>query len=129
MQTDFSFQFNRDGLIPAIAQESTGAPGEPKGRILMMAWMNQESLDKTLETGFMHYWSRSRKKLWFKGESSGHVQKVKRWFADCDADVLLFEIEQQGAACHTGYESCFFQEFGLDGTQLPIREEKVSEAS
>ena len=129
MQTDFSFQFNRDGLIPAIAQESTGELGAPKGRILMMAWMNQESLDKTLETGFMHYWSRSRKKLWFKGESSGHVQKVKRWFADCDADVLLFEIEQEGAACHTGFESCFFQEFGLDGNALPVREEKISEAS
>lgn len=129
MDTPFPFKFNSDGLIPAIAQEATGESGVPKGRILMVAWMNAESLQKTIETGKMHYWSRSRKKLWFKGESSGHVQTVKRWFADCDADVLLFEIEQEGAACHTGYASCFFQEYDLTGKLLPIQEAKVSEPS
>ncbi len=114
-------KYNSDGLIPAIVQESTS--GEfPSGRVLMMAWMNAESLSKTLETGVMHYWSRSRKKLWLKGESSGNTQKVVRWFADCDADTLLFEVEQQGGACHTGYRTCFFQELDQTGTPLEVRE-------
>jgi len=115
-----SFKFNPDGLIPAIIQDAN-APG----RVLMMAWMNQTSIEQTLATGFMHFWSRSRKKYWLKGESSGHTQKVKRWFIDCDGDTLLFEVEQTGGACHTGYQSCFFQEMDLSGNPISISETKV----
>ncbi|CAN5690088.1 phosphoribosyl-AMP cyclohydrolase [soil metagenome] len=122
MELDFKFQ--SDGLIPVIVQQASGGTS-PTGRILMFAWMNRESLQKTLESGLMHYWSRSRKKLWLKGETSGHTQKVLRWFGDCDKDVLLFEIEQKGGACHTGYESCFFQEYTMAGELAPIAEEKM----
>ena len=108
-----------DGLIPAIVQDAKSH------RVLMMAWMNEASLKATLETGLMNYWSRSRQKFWIKGETSGHTQKVVRWSVDCDADTLLFEVEQTGGACHTGYESCFFQNFDLSGAALPINEAKV----
>ena len=93
-----------NGLVPAIAQDASS------GRVLNLAWMNREALARTVETGEVHYWSRSRSKLWHKGESSGHVQKVKSVRLDCDADVVLLEVEQEGGiACHTGRESCFFQ--------------------
>lgn len=93
------------GLVPAIAQE-TGS-----GKILMMAWMNRESLALTRETGHAVYWSRSRGKLWHKGEESGHQQVVKAIRMDCDADVILLEVEQRGGiACHTGRHNCFFRE-------------------
>jgi phosphoribosyl-AMP cyclohydrolase len=121
---ELNFKFTADGLIPVIAQEASEGDS-PRGRILMFAWMNRESLEKTLETGLMHYWSRSRKKLWLKGETSGHTQKVKRWYADCDQDVLLFEIEQVGGACHTGYRSCFYQEYDKTAQALPVAEKKV----
>jgi phosphoribosyl-AMP cyclohydrolase len=117
MQTQL--KYNSDGLIPAIVQDAA------TGRVLMMAWMNESSLGSTLETGLMHYWSRSRKKFWLKGETSGHTQKVVRWFKDCDADTLLFQVEQVGGACHTGFESCFFQELDRAGEPRPIAEEKV----
>ncbi len=120
---DFDFKFTEDGLIPVIVQEAAGGT-HPAGRVLMFAWMNRESLAKTLETRLMTYWSRSRGKLWLKGETSGHTQKVVRWFVDCDRDVLLFEVEQTSGACHTGYESCFFQELDFDAAPLPIREKK-----
>lgn len=95
-----------DGLIPVVTQE-TGS-----GRVLTVAWVNREALQLTAATGEVHYWSRSRKKLWHKGEESGHVQKVKSIRLDCDTDVLLFEVEQVGGiACHTGRHSCFFHEF------------------
>jgi phosphoribosyl-AMP cyclohydrolase len=113
------FKYNADGLIPAIVQDAASH------RVLMMAWMNAASLARTLETGFMHYWSRSRQKEWLKGESSGHTQRVLRWFADCDRDTLLFEVEQKGGACHTGYESCFFQRLDESGMPMPITEQKV----
>ena len=120
---ELDFKFSSDGLIPAIVQQASN--GEvPFGRVLMLAWMNREALEKSLQTGLMHYWSRSRKKLWLKGETSGHKQKISRWFADCDRDVLLFEVEQTGGACHTGYLSCFFQEFDRGGVPLPIRDQK-----
>jgi phosphoribosyl-AMP cyclohydrolase len=123
---ELDFKFTSDGLIPAIVQEASG--GEtPTGRVLMFAWLNRESLQKTLETGLMHYWSRSRRKLWLKGETSGHLQRVVRWFVDCDRDVLLFEVEQTVGACHTGYKSCFFQELDRQGRPLPIKEAKVAE--
>ena len=92
-----------DGLIPAIAQDATS------GRVLMVAWMNREALKRTAECGEAVYWSRSRKKLWHKGEESGHVQTVKEIRLDCDGDVILLQVEQRGGiACHTGRESCFF---------------------
>ncbi|HEY3899117.1 MAG TPA: phosphoribosyl-AMP cyclohydrolase [Chthoniobacter sp.] len=111
--------YNADGLIPAIVQDVQSH------RVLMMAWMNETSLRESLETGLMHYWSRSRKKYWLKGETSGHTQKIVRWAADCDADTLLFEVEQTGGACHTGYESCFFQSYSMDGTPEEIAESKL----
>lgn len=116
-----NFNYDDRGLIPAIVQESPAAGG----RVLMMAWMNEESLRSSIETGFMHYWSRSRKKLWKKGESSGHTQKILRWFIDCDRDTLLFEVEQIGGACHTGFASCFYTELDRDGRDLPAREVQI----
>lgn len=94
--------FNKDGLIPAIAQDAAG------GEVLMMAWMNRESLARTLETGRVTYWSRSRQTLWTKGETSGHTQKLVDLRVDCDRDCLLLRIEQTGPACHTGRRSCFY---------------------
>ena len=120
---EFQFKFTSDGLIPVIVQESTGAD-RPNGRVLMFAWMNHESLENTLKTGLMTYWSRSRQKLWLKGETSGHTQRVVRWFVDCDKDVLLFEVEQTTGACHTGYESCFFQELDRSAQSLEVKESK-----
>lgn len=103
----------QDGLVPAVAQE-TGS-----GRVLTVAWMNREALGKTAQTGEAHYWSRSRRKLWHKGEESGHVQKVKAIRLDCDEDVILLEVEQAGGiACHTGRHSCFFRR--LDGTEWVV---------
>lgn len=92
-----------DGLVPAIAQDAAS------GRVLMVAWMNREALKRTVELNEAVYWSRSRKKLWHKGEESGHIQRVKEIRVDCDQDVILLQIEQQGGiACHTGRESCFY---------------------
>ena len=99
--------FNADGLVPAIVQE------EGTGRILMMAWMNDESLAQTLETGRTWFWSRSRQEYWCKGETSGDRQYVREAYYDCDGDTLLFVVEQEGkGACHTGEYSCFFRRFG-----------------
>lgn len=96
--------FDAQGLIPAIAQDAAS------GRILMFAWMNEESLRETVDTGVAVYWSRSRAKLWRKGESSGHTQHVREIRLDCDNDVILLQVEQIGdIACHTGRESCFYQ--------------------
>lgn len=104
-----------DGLVPVIAQEAR------TGKVLMVAWMNREALKQTAETGEAHYWSRSRKKLWRKGEQSGHVQKVKEIRLDCDDDVILLKVEQTGGiACHTGRHNCFFQK--LDNGQWIITE-------
>jgi phosphoribosyl-AMP cyclohydrolase len=125
---EFDFKFTSEGLIPVIVQESTGND-RPAGRVLMFAWMNRESLAMTLERGMMTDWSRSRKKLWLKGETRWHTQRVVRWYVDCDKDVLLFEVEQTTGACHTGYESCFFQEMDRDGTPVPVRENKLFDDS
>ncbi len=104
---DEQIKFDERGLICAIAQD------HKSGRVLMQAYMNAEALEKTLETGFAHYYSRSRQRLWKKGETSGHVQKVLSAAFDCDRDCLLMQVEQTGAACHTGNRSCFFrQEYG-----------------
>ena len=95
--------WSEDGLVPAIAQDAVN------GRVLMVAWMNREALKRTVSSGEAIYWSRSRKKLWKKGEESGHIQRVREIRLDCDGDVVLLQIEQQGGiACHTGRTSCFF---------------------
>ena len=99
-----SVNWNADGMVPAIAQDAAS------GRILMMAWMNREALRLTSEKMEAVYWSRSRRKLWHKGETSGHVQRVREIRLDCDADVIVLQVEQCGGiACHTGRESCFYQ--------------------
>src|SRR4051812_45119111 len=99
--------YNADGLVPAIVQEGAG------GQVLMMAWMNEDSLRKTLETGRTWFWSRSRKEYWCKGETSGDRQYVREAFYDCDGDTLLFIVDQEGrGACHTGERSCFYRKLG-----------------
>ena len=95
--------FNAEGLVPAIAQDADN------GEILMMAWMNRETLRETLETGRAVYWSRSRKARWRKGDSSGHIQELIELRLDCDGDALLLMVRQTGPACHTGARSCFFR--------------------
>lgn len=106
-------KYDEKGLIPAIAQDYK------TDEVLMLAYMNAESLAKTLETGRAHYYSRSRQKLWLKGETSGHYQKVKSLSIDCDGDTILLKVEQTGAACHTGYRSCFYRktEVGTDASR------------
>lgn len=105
-------RFDKEGLIPAIAQDAEG------GQVLMVAYMNAEALRKTLESGFAHYYSRSRRRLWKKGEESGHLQRVKEIRLDCDGDALLLRVEQEGVACHLGYRTCFFRRVGetLEGS-------------
>jgi phosphoribosyl-AMP cyclohydrolase len=100
-----------DGLLPAIAQDAS------TGDVLMLAWMNAESLAQTLATGEAVYYSRSRGRLWRKGEVSGHVQRVLAVLVDCDADAILLKVEQQGAACHEGFRSCFFRQLSPQGVQ------------
>jgi phosphoribosyl-AMP cyclohydrolase len=95
--------FDASGLVPAIAQDAKS------GEVLMMAWMNAESLNRTLSSGDVVYWSRSRKKLWRKGETSGHTQRLVEAYVDCDGDTLLLKVEQKGPACHTGAPTCFFR--------------------
>lgn len=105
-------KWDADGLVPAIAQDAAS------GRVLMMAWMNRAALEETAASGRAVYWSRSRGKLWRKGEESGHVQTVKDIRLDCDADVILLSVEQAGGiACHTGRESCFFLRLDQDHWQ------------
>ena len=96
-------KFDSKGLIPAIIEDAK------THEVLMMAWMNREAVEKTLATQKAHFYSRSRRKMWLKGESSGHFQKVKRLALDCDGDTLLVSVEQKGGACHTGYRSCFYR--------------------
>jgi phosphoribosyl-AMP cyclohydrolase len=96
-------KFNADGLVPAIAQSAAS------GAVLMLAWMNRATLEETLRTGRVTYWSRSRAKVWRKGESSGHTQHLVEASIDCDGDTLLLKVDQIGPACHTGAPSCFFR--------------------
>ena len=103
-------KFHDGGLIPVIVQDATSRD------VLMMAYANEEAVRLTGSTGFAHYYSRSRKKLWKKGEESGHFQKVVRVLVDCDEDCLIYEVEQTGAACHTGYRTCFYRT--LEGTTI-----------
>ena len=117
--SDFITQlaFNEDGLIPAIAQQ------HDTGEVLMMAWMNEESIRETLSNNRVCYWSRSRKGLWRKGESSGQVQMLKGFRVDCDADTLLLEVDQTGPACHTGRRTCFYRV--VDGETLKTDSEPL----
>jgi len=100
--------FNADGLVPVIAQRAQ------TGEVLMFAWMSRETLEETLTTGHVTYWSRSRKKVWRKGEESGHTQRLVEAWIDCDGDVLLLKVDQIGPACHTGAPSCFFRQTRID---------------
>ena len=111
-----NLKFNSEGLIPAIIQEQS------TGRVLMMAWMNEDSLKKTVETNKTWFWSRSRQKYWMKGESSGHTQDIKDISFDCAGDTLLIRVEQEGAACHEGYKSCFFRSVKDVGESVEISE-------
>ncbi|WP_165250255.1 phosphoribosyl-AMP cyclohydrolase [Paludisphaera soli] len=101
--------WNADGLVAAIVQDAETR------EVLMMAWMDEAALLKTLETGLGHFYSRSRRRQWLKGESSGHVQHVESIHVDCDADVVLLKVRQVGGACHEGYRSCFFRRLAEDG--------------
>lgn len=102
MTEDLERYFAKGELIPAVVQEAS------TGQVLMLAYMNQESLKRTLESGYTWFWSRSRQTLWNKGATSGHLQKVVAMYSDCDNDTLLVQVEQTGAACHTGHHSCFY---------------------
>ena len=111
-----ALRFGSDGLIPAVAQQ------HDSGEVLMLAWMNRDAVTETLKTGRVCYWSRSRKQLWRKGESSGHVQRLVELRVDCDGDALLVRVDQSGVACHTGTRSCFFRAArggGLSEIQQP----------
>jgi phosphoribosyl-AMP cyclohydrolase len=103
---DLASRLDSGELIPAIAQNASD------NKVLMLAWMNKESLDLTIKTGFATYWSRSRKELWKKGETSGNLQKIEKIYFDCDSDAILLKVIQTGPACHTGEESCFHNELG-----------------
>jgi phosphoribosyl-AMP cyclohydrolase len=116
-----NLKFDSTGLIPAIIQDAA------TGELLMMAWMNRDSLAKTIETGKTHFFSRSRNKLWVKGETSGHIQHVKSIAVDCDEDVLLIKVEQVGAACHEGFYSCFFREYQRGGKDWKLIGKKIFE--
>ena len=107
-----TLKYNADGLIPAIAQQ------HDTHEVLMMAWMNRESIEETLQTGRVCYWSRSRNKFWRKGESSGQMQVLKELRIDCDADTILLLVDQTGPACHTGRRSCFYHK--VEGDQVII---------
>jgi len=110
-------KYDANGLVAAVMQDYEN------GEVLMVAYMNSESLKTTLETGKAHFWSRSRQKFWMKGESSGHTQEIKEVFIDCDGDCILFKIKQNVAACHTGFRSCFYRKW--DGEKLIETSEKL----
>lgn len=113
-----NFDKTKDGLLPAIVQDYQ------TNEVLMLAYINKQAWEKTLETGKAHYWSRSRNQLWLKGETSGHVQNIQVILVDCDGDTIIYKVEQLGgAACHTGHRSCFYRQ--LDGDDLVTKEEKV----
>ena len=116
--TSLNFQKSPDGLLPAVVQDWQS------GEVLMLAYINEKAWEQTLATGKAHYWSRSRKSLWLKGESSGHVQLIRDILVDCDEDTVIYVVEQLGgAACHTGHRSCFYRR--LQGEELVVVGEKV----
>jgi phosphoribosyl-AMP cyclohydrolase len=107
------------GLVPAVIQD------DDNGEVLMMAWMDREALRRTVATGRVTFWSRSRQEYWVKGETSGHIQKVRSVRLDCDGDCLLIRVEQTGAACHEGYRSCFFRSATMDGAGFETNQRRV----
>ena len=110
-------RFDEHGLLPAIIQDAD------TGEVLMFAYMNEEALEKTFETGLAHFWSRTRKKLWLKGEQSGHTQEVVEVRRDCDpSDVILVRVRQKGGACHEGYRSCFYRSLNAQGQSTVVGE-------
>jgi phosphoribosyl-AMP cyclohydrolase len=115
----FSPDFDRNGLIPVIAQDAAS------GQILMMAHMNREALERTIETGYATYYSRSRRRLWKKGEQSGHFQKVEQILVDCDQDCLVLRVSVDAGQCHMGYQSCFYRAVMKGGRALELIAEKV----
>lgn len=119
MKMPQGIKYDDKGLVTAVMQDAKN------GEVLMVAFMNAEALAKTVETGLAHFWSRSRGKLWLKGESSGHVQRVREMRVDCDGDALLLKIEQEGGACHTGYRSCFYRKLKRDGEGYETVGEKI----
>lgn len=121
MSLSAQLKFDAHGLIPAITRDADS------GEVLMLAYMNAEAVDLTVKTGKVHYYSRSRRKLWMKGESSGHVQQVREIRFDCDSDCLLIGVEQQGAACHTGHKSCFYRRF--EAGEVQTEGEKLVDAA
>ncbi|BCS81086.1 bifunctional phosphoribosyl-AMP cyclohydrolase/phosphoribosyl-ATP diphosphatase HisIE [Anaerocellum diazotrophicum] len=114
-----ALKFDQNGLLPVVVQDSL------TGQVLMLAYMNKEALELTIQTGYMHYFSRSRNKIWRKGETSGNVQKLKSLFLDCDGDTLLAIVEQTGAACHTGNKACFFT--ALEGDKKKVTTDIIFE--
>lgn len=120
-ELNFRLNVNGEDLIIAVVQDYK------TGEVLMVAFMNREALKKTIETGNAHYWSTSRNKLWLKGESSGHLQKVQEILTDCDEDAVILKVKQEGAACHQGYYSCFYRKLTREDEDinLEIVKEKV----
>ena len=113
-------RFNDAGLVPVIAQDVETET------VLMLAWMNRVALEQTISTGFMTYWSRSRQKLWLKGETSGHYQSVQSISFDCDGDAVLCKVRQEGSACHTGRKHCFYLGLDVDGETVTITSKRAS---
>ena len=121
LDLNFRHEVGEENLVIAIAQDHVSS------EVLMVAYMNKEALMKTLDTGIAHYWSTSRKKLWLKGESSGHTQEVQEVLTDCDEDAVLLKVKQNGGACHEGYYSCFFRKIDKDSRKLELVKEKIFE--
>lgn len=114
-----SLKFDEQGLIPAIIQDYK------TNEVLMVAYMNKDSIEKTLKEKKTYFWSRSRQKLWLKGETSGHIQEVRQVLFDCDSDALIFKVRQIGGACHTGYRSCFYRKINLKNKKISTIGKKV----
>lgn len=112
-------KYNSDGLVPAIVQDADS------GQVLMMAWMNEDAVKNTLESQKATFYSRSRQKMWVKGESSGHVQRVVELLVDCDQDTVLVRVKSDGPACHVGYQTCFYRAWGAESGELSFTEEQV----
>ena len=122
MQVLEGMKFDSNGLIPAVVQDGVD------GKVLMVAYMNAEAVRRTIQSGRVTFWSRSRQKYWVKGETSGNIQVVKELRVDCDEDCLLITVEQTGAACHEGYRSCFYRRIAADGETLETTETPLMES-
>ncbi len=120
MSFSATLKYDKDGLIPTVVQDAAS------GTVLMVAYMNAISVDQTLATGKVTFWSRSRQKFWIKGESSGHFLFLKQFLFDCDSDCLLVKVEAAGPSCHEGYRSCFFRESDADGNVTVIAERELT---